>query len=487
MSQYLYENAEWDFAVIERIYSACSEIALNELSLDCYPNQIEIIGSERMLDAYSSVGMPIMYQHWSFGKRFMQEHDSYRKGHQGLAFEIVINSNPCINYLMEGNTACTQTLVIAHAAFGHNHFFKNNYLFKQWTDASSIVDYLQFAKEYIAEQEIKHGHNEVERWIDSCHALQDYGVDRYKRPAKLSMLKEKARQKERQDYLQSQVNEFYNIMPARKTPKDIGEDNWPAQPEENLLYWCEKYSPEIKPWQREILRIVRKIAQYFYPQGQTKVMNEGFASLTHYTIMNRLHEKGFISDGSKLEFLDLHTNVLYQPPFDSKYYNGLNPYKLGFEILQDIQRMCTNPTAEDIEYFPNIIGLDPWETVLDCVANYRDESFIRQWLSPKVIRDFGLFKIKDAKQAPDYVVTHIHNEDGYREIRESLADQYLPYNHVPQIEVIKVDRKTRALHLRYTSVNQRSLANIQKMIPHIKKLWGGYAVTLEDSNGFILS
>ena len=133
------------------------QVARDELGLDVYPNQIEVITAEQMLDAYSSVGMPLFYKHWSFGKHFAFQEASYRKGLMGLAYEIVINSSPCISYLMEENTATMQTLVIAHAAFGHNHFFKNNYLFKQWTDADGILDYLEFAKRYVAHCEERHG------------------------------------------------------------------------------------------------------------------------------------------------------------------------------------------------------------------------------------------------------------------------------------------------------------------------------------------
>ena len=128
------------------LHDAIAEIALGELGLDTYPNQIEVISSEQMLDAYSSIGMPLFYKHWSFGKHFARNEAMYRAGMQGLAYEIVINSNPCICYIMEENTATMQTLVIAHAAFGHNHFFKNNYVFQQWTDANGILDYLEFAK-----------------------------------------------------------------------------------------------------------------------------------------------------------------------------------------------------------------------------------------------------------------------------------------------------------------------------------------------------
>src|SRR5262249_20276842 len=131
----LFTDSAWDFAALDRAYAAIEEIAVGEMGLDVYPNQIEIISSEQMLDAYSSLAMPLMYNHWSFGKLFAREETMYRAGYSALAYEIVINSNPCISYLLEENTMTMQALVMAHAAFGHNHFFKNNYLFRQWTNA----------------------------------------------------------------------------------------------------------------------------------------------------------------------------------------------------------------------------------------------------------------------------------------------------------------------------------------------------------------
>ena len=145
----LFEGREWDFDKLKRAYDAVAEIALGELGLDVYPTQIEVITSEQMLDAYASIGLPILYRHWSFGKRFVRDEALYRKGYQGLAYEIVINSDPCICYIMEENSMTMQTLVLAHAAFGHNHFFKNNNLFRQWTDASAILDYLAFARDFV--------------------------------------------------------------------------------------------------------------------------------------------------------------------------------------------------------------------------------------------------------------------------------------------------------------------------------------------------
>ena len=208
----LSDGPDWTFDMLEQYESHIDRIAKN-FKLDTYPNQIEVITAEQMMDAYASIGMPINYAHWSFGKKFIQTEQNYRRGQMGLAYEIVINSDPCIAYLMEENTITMQALVMAHACYGHNSFFKGNYLFQTWTDASSIIDYLVFAKNYIAKCEQRYGTDEVESILDSCHALMNYGVDRYKRPQKISMQEEQARQEQREKYLQSQVNELWRTLP----------------------------------------------------------------------------------------------------------------------------------------------------------------------------------------------------------------------------------------------------------------------------------
>jgi stage V sporulation protein R len=225
----LFEGADWEFSTIQRVHDEIENIAVGELGLDVYPNQIEIIGTEQMLDAYSSIGMPLFYKHWSSGRHFARKEAMYRAG-QGLAYEIVINSNPCISYIMEENTATMQTLVIAHAAFGHNHVFKNNYAFKQWANAEGI-DYLEFARRYIAQSDERYGETAAERLLDAAHALMSHGVHRH---------------------------------PRRRTA-------------------------------------------------------------------------------------DLRSE-------DDPRYSGINPFALGFAMMRDIERICTEPTAEDQKWFPDIAG-----------------------------------------------------------------------------------------------------------------------------------
>ena len=476
MSELLFETNDWTPERLQSAYEAIKVIAEEELHLDVYPNQIEIIASDQMLDAYSSVGLPLMYNHWSFGKKFIQDDQSYRKGWSGLAYEIVINSSPCISYLMEENSMTMQTLVIAHAAFGHNHFFKNNYLFRQWTDAEGIIDYLLFAKKYIAECEEKYGAAEVELLLDCCHAIQHYGIDKYKRPKKLNKKEEEEKQKEREEYVQQQANILWSTLPPSeaKTKSKGKKNRFPTEPQENLLYFFEKYSPDLESWEREVIRIVRKISQYFYPQMQTKLMNEGWASFTHYYCMNRLWEKGLISDGSMLEFLHSHSAVLAQPEYSSKRYSGFNPYAFGFEIFMDIKRMCENPTDEDREFFPDIVGR-PWlEVCLDAVQNYRDESFVAQFLSPTVIRKWRLFEVTDNERDDHVTISAIQSKEDYNKIRLSLSKQYSLSNELPDIQIWNANLKSdRTLELIYKPVNNAKLNSDQeKVLDYIKYLWG---------------
>ena len=474
------ESPEWSFELVQRYDQEIARVA-GIYGLDTYPNQIEIISAEQMMDAYSSVGMPVGYHHWSYGKQMIALEQNYRRGHMGLAYEIVINSDPCIAYLMEENTMMMQALVIAHASYGHNSFFKGNYLFRSWTSADSIIDYLLFARNYISQCEERYGEEAVELLLDSCHALMNYGVDRYRRPSTLSASQERQRQQEREAYLQSLVNDLWRTIPVKQAAD--GEEaraRFPTEPQENLLYFIEKNAPLLEPWQREIIRIVRKMAQYFFPQRQTQVMNEGWATFWHYTILNHMYDEGLFSDGFMLELLQSHTNVVFQPAFNDPRYSGINPYALGFAMMSDIRRICEHPTAEDRHWFPDLAGSD-WVRSLDfAMRNFKDESFIAQYLSPKLIRDLKLFSVLDDDTQEALEIAAIHDERGYRAVRKALADQYNLGSREPNIQVYDVDRRgTRALTLRHSQYHRRPLADsTDEVLKHLARLWG-FDVRLE--------
>ena len=489
-SSLLYSEADWDFDTLKRVYDAIEDIALNDLGLNVYPNQIEIISSEQMLDAYSSHGMPLMYKHWSFGKHFARDQMMYQKGYSGLAYEIVINSNPCIAYLMEENTMTMQALVMAHASFGHNHFFKNNYLFRQWTDADGILSYLDFAKKYIAKCEDEYGFEEVEAILDAAHALMDQGVFRYNRPPRLSEADRMAKLAARAQHEEVTFNDIWRTLPNTEEDDDEAQERQLEVrniklPEENLLYFIEKASPILRPWQRELVRIVRNISQYFYPQKQTKVMNEGCATFVHHYILNKLYDQGLIGEGAMMEFMHSHSSVVFQPDFDDPRYSGINPYALGFAMMEDLKRICEAPTKEDAEWFPEIAGHSDWRAVLkDAWANYRDESFILQYLSPKVMRDFRMFAIADDAEDPHVEVAAIHDERGFRRVRERLSTMYDLGMHDPNIQVVAADLSgDRTLKLRHNVHNSRTLSDETKdaVLTHIETLWG-HEVVLTDGD-----
>lgn len=467
-------SSEWDFDLIKK-YDYEIGLLAKEFGLDTYPNQIEVISSEQMMDAYSSVGMPVGYHHWSFGKQFITIESNYQRGFMGLAYEIVINSNPCIAYLMEENTITMQALVIAHACYGHNSFFKNNYLFRSWTDASSIIDYLIFAKNYISKCEERYGVKQVELLLDSCHALMNYGVDRYKRPYPISALEEERRQKEREEYRQRQLNDLWRTIPKNNaSEKEEYNARFPKDPQENILYFVEKNAPLLENWQRELVRIVRKLAQYFYPQRQTQVMNEGWATFWHYTLLTELYQRGKLTDGFMLEFLQSHTGVIYQPEFNSPHFNGINPYALGFGMFMDLRRICENPSDEDRIWFPEIAGSNWKETLQFAMRDFKDESFILQFLSPKLMREMKLFCVADDDHEKEIQVRVIHNEPGYQELRTKLAAQYNLSNTEPNIQIFSADtRGDRALTLHHTRHQRRPLGpNTDEVLRHLHRLWG---------------
>ncbi len=485
----LFEGADWEFSTVQRVHDAIEKIAVGELGLDVYPNQIEIIGTEQMLDAYSSIGMPLFYKHWSFGKHFARNEAMYRAGMQGLAYEIVINSNPCISYIMEENTATMQTLVIAHAAFGHNHFFKNNYVFKQWTDADGILDYLEFARGYIAHCEERYGEAQVERLLDAAHALMSHGVHRYPRRRVADLRSEEQRAKERRDHDEQVFNDLWRTVPgkdAEKTDRSLDERRRALLqlPQENMLYFLEKTAPRLQPWQREILRIVRMIAQYFYPQSADQADERGLRHLRalpdhepaaregavdrrqHGRVPAFAHQRG-VPAGLRRSALFRHQPLRARLRDDARHRAHLH------------RTDGRGPaTGSPLSPAPPI----RWRVLRDVWANYRDESFILQYPQPAADPQFGLFHVLDDANEPNLRVEAIHDERGYRKIQRALARQYDIAWTLPDIQVVDVNLAgDRRLILHHRALNRVLLEerDARFVLQHLADLWG-YDVLLKE-------
>jgi len=295
------------------------------------------------------------------------------------------------------------------------------------------------------------------------------------------MVEEEMRRKDREAYLQRQINDLWRTLPKSQGKQSKKEQRrFPEEPQENLLYFIEKNAPLLEPWQREIVRIVRKIAQYFYPQRQTQVMNEGWATFWHYTLLNDLYDQGLLTDGYMIEILSSHTNVVFQPPVTHPGYSGINPYALGFGMYTDLRRICEKPTDEDRQWFPEIAGSD-WRKTLDyAMRHFKDESFIGQYLSPHLMREMRLFSVMDDANESELEVAAIHDDAGYRRLRESLSRQYDLSAREPNIQVWNVNlRGDRSLTLRHTRHNDRPLDNsAEEVVKHVARLWG-FRVRLE--------
>lgn len=484
MSKLLFEGSEWSMDLIDNLWEVIDKIATEKYGLTYYEPQIEIVTADQMLYHHSLDAMPILYSHWSNGRRYIEQAKSYKKGMSSIAYETIINTDPMITYIMEDNSATMQAIVLAHAVCGHGSFFKNNYLFKQGTDASGIVDYLLFAKRYISKCEELYGAENVEKILDACHAMKYYSIDKYKRRRhqRASVMEQKYR--DWLKYEQEVTDAFWDDMfkPDRTYNDSTEFFDWPF-PEENILYFIEKNAPHMPEWKREIIRIVRKISQYFYPQMQTKVMNEGWASFWHYTLMTDLYDQGYINEGSYMEFLVSHSGVTHQPRLSDNSSPGLpaiNPYALGFAMFKDIKRACENPTEEDYKYMPMAAG-KPWlPTMMEIMQNFKDENFIREFLSPRVIKDMQLFCLEDDAERENYEFVCIQDEEDYRTLRKHLADQYSFTKNLPQIEVVGFEKTgDRTLNLRHTVADGKMLdTDMEKATnKYLGKLWG-YPVEL---------
>ena len=492
-SAHLFEGADWNFPTMQRVYEAVQDIALNDLGLGVFPNQIEVISAEQMLDAYCSVGMPLMYSHWSYGKRFVRDEALYRKGYQALAYEIVINANPCISYYMEENTHGDADAGARARGVRPQPFFQEQLSLPAMDRSRAAFSTTSISPSAMSPNaRSATASSAVESALDAAHALMNQGVFRYRRATKLKMGEYESRRRERLKNEAQSYCDLWRTVPSAAHAREPTLSEQEARerkqrlrlPEENLLYFLEKNSPVLDDWQRELLRIVRNVAQYFYPQRQTKLMNEGCATFVHYHIVNRLYDQGLISEGALLEILHSHSNVVHQSAFDDSRFGGINPYALGFAMMQDIQRICVAPTPEDREWFPDLAGRDDWRGALrDIWANYRDELFVRQFLSPHLIRKLRLFVLSDKAAESKYRVEAIHDADGYRKVRSVLAESYDIGAMEPDIQVVDVDLLgDRELILRHTVRDGVALAAASRdqVLRHIRRLWG-YGVRLEES------
>ena len=422
------------------------------------------------------------YPHWSYGKEFIRNEQAYRRGMQGLAYEIVINSDPCIAYLMEENTVTTQALVIAHACYGHNSFFKGNALFRQWTAADAIIDYLVFARRYVMECEERHGSPAVEEILDACHALMAHGVDRYRRPAPLTLKEETARLKEREAHKERQFNDLWRTLPANApSASDKPQKTFPA-----------RAAGEHPVLRREVLAEARDMGArarahraqalaVLLPAGADQGHERG---LGHVLALHDPQSPARAAARSTTASCSSSSRATRTSSTSRRSTRSTTAASIRTRWASRCSRTSAacarQPTDEDRAWFPEIAGSD-WQRTLDfAMRNFKDESFIAQYLSPRLIRELRLFAIADHRTESTLKVDSIHDDAGYRRVRKLLAQQHAHEERVPDVQIVRYDRDgDRSLTLRHTQRRGRQLNEAaSEVVVHLRRLWG-FPVRLE--------
>jgi stage V sporulation protein R len=435
----------WTLAELER-WDERIRAKVEELGLDCYPQEFEVCDQNAMLGYMAYHGMPAHYPHWSFGKAFEQTKTMYDHGVQGLPYEMVINSNPCLAYLMRDNSLCLQVLTIAHV-YGHNDFFKNNFTFTSSTDAKETLAQFKTRadriRRYIEDPSI--GSDVVEVFLDSAHALS---FNRRRNQAIRKLTPEE--QRERMiETAQPPPDPFHRVhRPAVAAEPDLARV--PLEPEADILLFIRDHRRDLAAWQRDVLTIVDQEASYFLPQIETKIMNEGWASHWHHRLMSSID----LPQALQIEFMVRHNQVVSPHP------GGLNPYHVGFVVWRDIEkRFGGTGTAAGRQKLMEVRETD------------RDVSFLRRFLTEELMRELDLFSWKP--RGEHLVVDAVSDEDHWEEIRNQLL-RSIGASSFPSIKVKDADYRAGGGLCLVHEHDGRDLdiGNAEKTLGHLRTLWG---------------
>ena len=436
----------WDARIREKV---------EELGLECFPQEFEVCDHSEMLGYMAYSGMPSHYPHWSYGKAYEKLKTLYDYGVSGLPYEMVINSNPSLAYLMRDNSLCLQILTIAHV-YGHNDFFRNNFTFRGTRPEHTLASFKAHAdriRRYVEDPSI--GIEKVESILDAAHALS-LQCRRNLAVRKLSVEEDRERLL---DAARPREDPFH-VLHRRAEYQSPDLRKIPPSPDADLLAFIARYNPFLADWERDLLTIVHEEAQYFIPQIETKIMNEGWASYWHREILNALE----LPQELHLEFLVRHNQVV------RPHEGGLNPYHLGLKVWEEIRRRFDDPTPDERADF-ELPGGQGLAKLFEVRASDRDVSFLRRFLSEELMRQLDLFEYE--AKGNDFVISRVSDREGWKNVKETLL-RGVGMGTIPVIEVVDAnydgnrslycrhDHDGRDLHLEYA----------EKTLGYLFRLWG---------------
>jgi stage V sporulation protein R len=402
---------DWSVKELQDWDDKICEIAKEKYGLDWYPIEYEILDYKEMLAAMAYTGLPTHYRHWSFGKSFEQTATRYNLGMEGLPYEMIINSNPSIAYLMLENPMSTHLLTMAHCV-GHSDFFKNNRMFKE-TDAANIISRFKSAskrvQKYIEDPNI--GIDKVEKILDACHSIQ-YQVPR---------------------------------TPGIKNQIDFDDEESKEEKKEyNLLGFIKNNARGLEDWERDLIGMVETRSRYFIPQAKTKIMNEGWAVMIHEKIMHDLE----LSDKHQIAFLKTHNQVV------RPIVGRINPYHLGYTLFKKIEEE------------------QGFDACLLARETHDDEAFIMKYLDESVCRELNLFNYSYKRRSGTYSIDDISDKEGWKSVRNSLIKN-IGLNSAPIVLVEGYDKRMQTMYIKHEHDGRDlDLQYANRVYDYIRFLWG---------------
>jgi stage V sporulation protein R len=411
------------------------------LGLDWYPIEYEICDYKEMMGHMAYTGLPTHYRHWSYGKSFDRIQTEYNLGMSGLPYEMIINSNPSISYLMTENPMPTHILTMAHCV-GHSDFFKNNRMFSE-TGADTVIDRFKAAgrrvKKYMEDPLI--GVDRVERILDACHAVR-FQVPR---SPGVKRRNHKGLKKYYEDLMRNDTTRRWESFDLNRLP---------LEPDSNLLAFIAEHNRFLEEWERDLIRIVEKESLYFIPQACTKIMNEGWACMIHEKIVNALG----IPDDYFLSFIRLHNQVV------RPHLGRINPYHLGFKIFKYIEKN------------------QGFEECLRVRETHNDETFLKTYLNEELCKDLNLFTYSFHQKEGFNRITEVSGEDTWQTIRDDLI-KTVGLNSLPVVLVKKLEKDGTLILEHEHDGRDLELSEANKVFEHINDLWQGevrFTTVIED-------
>lgn len=429
---------------MKRLEKAIEKISAKakEFGLDFFDMRFEVCPAD-IIYTFGAYGMPTRYAHWSFGKSFHRMKTQYDYNLSKI-YELVINTDPCYAFLLEGNSLVQNKLVAAHV-FAHNDFFKNNYWFGH--TSRNMLDTMAANAERIADYEHKYGREKVEKYLDAALALQEH-IDphvRIKKAVRSVKIKR-----------ETPYDDLWNLDRDQQTEIEEDEKNFPAEPEKDVLGFIMENSRSLEDWQRDIVSVVRSEMLYFWPQMETKIMNEGWATYWHLKLMREVE----LTEDEAVEFAKMHAGVI------QKSRMSINPYLVGLKIWEDIEKRWNKPTDEEREKFGRTGG-EGRQKMFEVRANENDVSFLRNYLTKQLAEDLDLYLYK--KVYTKWQVT----ETSWETVRDGMI--FLLTNcGYPYILVEDGDyRKNGELYLKHGHDGRDlDIYYLEKTLPYVYKLWG---------------